>query len=311
MTKILFYCPSFYEFEREILNELQRNADYVSYFFVDEFKDLQFPFLIKLSLKLANILKVKSVFALTVPFVFHKLNREIMSNVKTEYDLLIVIKGYGVSRKTVSAIKAKKKILYQWDDVSKFPSVTHIYDLFDAVYTFSRQDSENNLGTYLPNFATKSVPNGKRYDRAFFIGEYSAYRLEILESLALHLVKLNIECDFSLVDLNNKCTADCSVIQIISVPVERSKYEELSNSSSIHIDISRYGNATRTQRYQNALFNAKGLITDYQDDQSLSVNEILNLEHRSRVSELMNSRASKPLDNVMDIAQWLDKLLQC
>lgn len=265
--KILFICPQFYHYEIEIKDELERlNADVTAITF-DEYEDFNFTGWQKVLKKLFLIPNILFLYEWMNRLFFSSFNMSVLKASHQQYDILLVIKGYGLSARTISKISAKRKIMYQWDPIDKFPSVKATYPSYDKIFTYSQSDSDNGWGTFLPNFAVvfKPEPNITVIPEVFFVGEFSQYRVKHLSCLAEKLSAFEINVNFVLVDFLNESTRDYPGLTIVHEQINRKDYFDWASRAQYHLDISRFGEQLPTQRSSDAIAAGTFLLSDNPD----------------------------------------------
>lgn len=104
---------------------------------------------------------------------------------------VLVIRGEGLSRKVISAIREKLNSasmgLYLWDGIKNIKGVPNILSLFDSVATFDPIDAKNFDCTYRPLFSlnqysSKNTNKPTKFDWCF-IGTIHSDRHYIIHSL--------------------------------------------------------------------------------------------------------------------------------
>lgn len=208
---------------------------------------LNHSFLEKLILSIKSILKLKK-----------------QNNLKT-YKKVVVFEHTGiiVLLSLLTNIKRKNLILWIWNTKEKkeIKFVNWIYP-FCRIFTFDQQQAkkynwEYNTQFFLwPNY-TASSNNGT----AFFVGK-NKNRLDLLNEIAKHLIKANIQCDFNILVLNN---ANKDLIKDEWKISKMISYEEIldkSSKCSVIVDVVKEGQSGLTLRVLEALFFGKKLITN-------------------------------------------------
>lgn len=307
--KVLFICPKFHHYEVEIKNELQRlNADVTTIIF-DEYEEFTFTALQKVIKNLLLLPKILFLYEWINRFLFFSFNINVLKNCYQDYDILLVVKGYGLSARTINKISAKRKILYQWDPIDKFPSVKSTYSSYDKIFTYSRSDSDKGWGTFLPNFAVAFDASQTKLviPEVFFVGEFSQYRIKHLTHLAKKLYSLGIKTNFVLVDFLNESTSNNRWLKVVNQQINRNDYFDWASRAKYHLDISRFGEQLPTQRSSDAVAAGTLLLSD-NPDYGVSFNKIESCESIECFDALFeNNQRSK--QSVLMVDSWLKILL--
>lgn len=307
--KILFICPKFHHYEIEIKDELERlNADVTAITF-DEYKDFNFSGWQKILKKLFLLPNILFLYEWMNRLFFSSLNMSVLKASHQQYDILLVIKGYGLSARAISKISAKRKIIYQWDPIDKFPSVKATYHSYDKIFTYSQSDSDNGWGTFLPNFAVvfKPEPNITVIPEVFFVGEFSQYRVKYLSNLAKKLASFGIKTNFVLVDFSNESTSDYPGLAIVHEQINRKDYFDWASRAQYHLDISRFGEQLPTQRSSDAVAAGTLLLSD-NPDFGVDINKI---EHCASIECFDGLFDGQSVSNqsVLKVDSWVKTLL--
>jgi hypothetical protein len=307
LAKAFLYCPALYGYERAIADALTQRGYLVDCFFPDEYQAFRLKLVEKFALRLARYSRLDLLKEWVNRWVFSKHQAQLQARVQGTYELLLVVKGYGLSKAGLRAFPATKKILYQWDRVKKFPSVTPIYSTFDSVFTFSQEDAKLGFGRHLENFPLAFDDQGVQPERrAFFLGEYSAYRLTVLQRLADHCDALGLIPDFTLIDFSTVPAEGTATVSVLPAPLPREEYTRRCLRGAVHLDICRYGENEPTQRYQEARALNRCLVSDH-DRGDYSVNAFLALSSLEPLG--LETRIASSSARAFDVHAWLEELL--
>lgn len=282
--RLLVIMPKFngYEHELEIeANEISNELVFISYNESDFFSLKQLPLMDKIVLFIIrsllirkknpnesrSFIKVRDFFLRKKAFL--NFNNWITNQVHGDFDCLVVIKGFGISSKTISSIRANNKVIYQWDNLEHFPSTKEIYPFFDSVFTFDPIDAELNRWEYLPNYYIKREIREKKY-AVMFIGTYSELRFNILSKLATHC--RSIDCPF-FIKLYHPTLSEDSIIT--NKKIDKEKYREVFETSKFVFEISKPEQNGYSQRYLEALSNESRVVI--YTDELLDSNGVISL----------------------------------
>lgn len=151
--KILFICPSFFGYEKEIEAELKLLGATVDFYDERPFRSS--------ILKIINRLNFKKLIRKQINHHYDSIL--FMADIKN-YDILFVVNPETMS---VDFIKNVKKVccniisvLYLWDSIKNKKNAAPLIEEFDRVFTFDKNDAKfNNKIEFLPLFYTST------YDR--------------------------------------------------------------------------------------------------------------------------------------------------
>lgn len=303
--KILFICPQFHDYENEVIKELTNKGYDVTPFVYNERKHLRLNLFFKAINKLSSRLFNKSVHHfINATLLFKKFNNDIEKLSNTEYDRLLVIKGFGISKDTIKKINAKKKLIYQWDPLSRYPHIHKIYNTFDSVYTFDTRDSYNGFGIYLPNFIPANLhKNTLNTLKIFYIGSYIDYRYDKLLKIKEWCDKEQIPYELTLINKRKQCPHGLLKNKSINI----SEYRERFSQASIILEMSRPSHNGYTQRYYEAIFSEKIVVNINSDSElekliNTTKEDVCKLKPISKIER-------KKLTNPLLIGSWLERIL--
>lgn len=307
--KAFLYCPEFYGYEQAIADALQRKGFSVQRYFPNEYKEMTLSLPQKILMRLARYSGMNWIKERINALVFPHQNRALSGTEGDAYELLVVVKGYGLTCRSIRAFPARRKILYQWDRIDKFPSIMPIYGAFDSVFTFSKEDADHGYGALLENFPMPRASSGVApQKRAFFIGEYSPYRKGLLEQLAAKCRSLGLETDFCLIDFSPSPAEGSEAVPVIAEPMDRDRYGRRGDTCLVHFDLCRFGENTPTQRFQDALKGGRLLVTDH-DAGPVGVEAFMSWDRGALERHLASPPAPKQSSAVADVDSWLGVLL--
>lgn len=138
---ILFLSWKFYEYPEKIKEKLEEKGAKVTYYN---------------AVPTESHLKMKLMTKLN--FLRTKYEDKIIEEEKGKrYDYILVINPalfeLSFLEKIISVTECEHKIAYLWDSISTFPEVKSTFKLFDRIYSFDKQDcNENKKLSFLPLF---------------------------------------------------------------------------------------------------------------------------------------------------------------
>ncbi len=157
MSNILFICPDFFAYQKDISNELNRFGYNVTYYDDRPSKSLIDKIIIRLNKK---VLKKK---------IDRYVNKIIEDNKYTKFDIVLVIFGQSFEKEHIQKLKvanpSAKFIYYTWDSVCNFPFIKELYLEFDKAYSFDDEDAQKYDMEFLPLFYSNKLENSEiKYD---------------------------------------------------------------------------------------------------------------------------------------------------
>lgn len=179
--KILFICPSFYEYPKLIKSGLEKKGFYVDYFStIPKNRFLKILFQLKISKQ-----KILELYYNRVSMLLKK-----------DYDFVFIIKGDEIPLWFMDYIKSNFRksvfIQYNWDDIDFYPEIINRFSYFDKIYTYSQNDAiKYNLA--LRPFFFKSIDklqnhnSVKRNIDIYIIASYNKIRYNFIPKF----IKLN------------------------------------------------------------------------------------------------------------------------
>lgn len=259
VDRILFVAPFFYDYEIEILNELNKHSHKVDSVFYS-FGKHKLPW--KKKRKQRQISEQK---------------QRILEFIKTnKYDILFVIKGEILSKEDIKLFKKinplSKSINYQWDSLKNLPFNFDFLEAFDFKYTFDHIDAETHPNLHLrPLFFTNEFKLNKdariEYDFAT-VGGFQNRRVKLINLLKLQFpnakFKIRLRTSITLNILNNFIKAggikrffDFALLK----DLDRITIANILNKSNVIIDIPSEGQTGLSMRIIEALGLQKKIIT--------------------------------------------------
>lgn len=186
--KILFICPKFFDYEKEIRDGLEEKKAKIVY--INEKINLG-PFTRSNRLPIVQ----KLVYKLFERIILYRLK-------KNSFDYIFAIKGEFLSKKFWSKLRQLNpnaiSIYYAWDSINNF-NYQFFIDQFDKVLTFEKADSKSLNIAYLPIFMSRKYDDNLNHDiDVFFYGTDHSKRHQLLLELKDFLLKKNIRLEFLL-----------------------------------------------------------------------------------------------------------------
>lgn len=162
--KILFISPEFFGIDKSIIRVLEERGAKVHW--IDE-----------RSVKSSFCRAINSISS--KPFYFHSNNyyKKKCVEIKEDIDIILVIKGDMISRKTIELFRKKFRkaeiILYLYDAVKNINGILHKVDLYDKVMSFDPRDCDEYGFEFRPLFCGFEKKQTKKekvetYDICFY-----------------------------------------------------------------------------------------------------------------------------------------------
>lgn len=189
--RILFIAPSFFDYYKEIIKELE-NLGYEVDYFCDAPSNTNFSkALSRLNKKIIKFSTNKYFYKQIVPKITAK---------KYDYVFFIVGMTFSFFPEMIEKIKLLNKdakyILYQWDGEENISFVKQIHSYFDKIYTFDRNDFQKNKKyNFLPLFyiqGYEDVGKKKNVDYIYdvsYIGTAHPQKLLMINEMAKKVEK--------------------------------------------------------------------------------------------------------------------------
>lgn len=319
---IMVICPSFYEYEHKIKDSLESAGYTVHPVFYKETEMVPFSFLDKLFFRIFNkfFKKFKWYTFLQHKYYYKKSKvffDGLLSDVKNkEFDFLLVIKGFGLYDYHIDNIKAKHKVIYQWDIISNFPLVpSYVYKCFDKVFTFDNSDAKKNLGVFLPLFYVSSGVRKKEtvYD-LFFVGLYTKHRYDVMKKVVAKAKFLNVSYFIKLLRPNPLRLDKKHSYLITHSPLSRSEYENVFDSSRLILEMPHKGQAGTTQRLlegleQDKIVCTSGINETVESNSVISLDDFLAFSKKDYEKLMASKFDNSHIIAKFELSRWLDTVL--
>jgi len=166
--KILFICPSFFGYEKEIKNQLLKLGAVVDFYDERPFSSSIYKIFNRINFKFFIYRKIRKYY----DFILTKADAE-------KYDLLFVVNPETIPLDFIQRIKSScpsiRTVLYMWDSIKNKKNVANLIDEFDKVATFDKTDTVNNSNiNFLPLFFTPNYDIRNYIDSNSIITHYNA-----------------------------------------------------------------------------------------------------------------------------------------
>jgi hypothetical protein len=179
--KVILIGIGFYDYENEIVNELEKYGAKVH-----SFQEIPTILTKKSSSWIGKIPRGSS-------YLYKNHARNLISQIKSipQIDHIIVLQCSNLDnnffREVRDAHPEARMALYQWDSMARFPSLRGREEVFDAIFTFDCVDADNNSHlTFRPNFYRREMleiqPQKTDVDIAF-VGWLHHDRLRLLREI--------------------------------------------------------------------------------------------------------------------------------
>ncbi|UEG54949.1 hypothetical protein LLH06_08225 [Mucilaginibacter daejeonensis] len=183
--RVILIVPFFFEYHIMLKKELEKAGAHVL-LLENKLQKLD-PLAVK-----SKILALRKLVYLFSDLKEKYVKESILPKIENQkFDYLIAINGFSITPSLVKALKVInpqiKTILYLWDTLAIF-DWRKLFNEFDKVLTFDRNDSNNLNIDYLPNFYPANVENKNAistnfaYD-LFFIGTQHHDRYHLLKKI--------------------------------------------------------------------------------------------------------------------------------
>lgn len=179
--KVLFICPRFFGYEREIELELINLGAKVDYF-------NERPFESSIA-KILNRLNFKAAIKKSIEYHYSNI---IQKSASVHYDYLFVVAPETMTTDFIKDIKAHNKkiktVLYLWDSIKNKKNALDLIGYFDKVLTFDKTDSLINSKVgflplfYIDAYSQKSNQSRDIYQLAF-IGTAHSGRYNLVKKI--------------------------------------------------------------------------------------------------------------------------------
>ncbi|MGY2799773.1 hypothetical protein ACVWV0_003949 [Ewingella americana] len=200
--KVLFICPKFFGYEKEISDALKRKGHEVTY--IDEKPSNNVFYKILLRLRKDSLYIRRSV---------DSYFKSVLQNSPEDVDMILILKGESLTESIVKNLRKKyskaKIVFYAWDSIVNYPQVQNYLYLCDFKFTFDDRDIKNFDGmNHLPLFFSPAFMDSKiqyncqgdfshKKNKVAFLGSVHSDRYALLGRF-YQLHRKTLDCDFVL-----------------------------------------------------------------------------------------------------------------
>ena len=267
--KILFVCPSFFDYEKHIINELEVMGAEVSFLKDRPFDAPIFSALTRLFPNLVTRLGSMTMIRMLKKFPDN-----------TKFDVLFVINGQTLSKIFLTRFKSlnpeARSVLYIWDSLRNRKNLREKFSYFDRIFTFDPADAKKYNLHFRPLFF---INNLKRYDtpapqapdyQLVFVGTMHSDRLKVIQSITKHVpshvktfLYLYIQAPwvYWLYKITKKEYMRTSRSDFRFNPINQDLLDDIYSRSSIILDIEHPNQQGLTMRTLESIGAGKKLIT--------------------------------------------------
>jgi hypothetical protein len=192
--RILFIGIGFYDYDKAIINQLEK-LNYQ----VDYFCEVPSSFKYRYDIRKGNKLKIQKT--------LNELSLSIAHAARSDYHNVFIIKGENLTNEAIDIIKKKnpnaKWVLYLWDSVSRVPGSKKIFHQFHEIYSFDRMDCISNSDLkFNPLFYREEYARHSQGSMAltdlYFLGWYHSDRLKLIEKVIVFCRENNLKHNIKL-----------------------------------------------------------------------------------------------------------------
>lgn len=311
--RILFICPQFYNYQKYIKEELERQGANVTYI-RDEATNIFFFLLRKLSPFLSRFL-----YSLYL-YIKFKLD-------KKDYDYLFTIRGFETSKFLIQYLSKRigNRIIYLWDSFQNQPNTKIIYKYFNKIYSFDYIDCKVYNLEYIPLFYLpfEVKPIDEKSIDILFIGKVHTDRYFLLKELEKYAIEKNLVFVKKLFlkkvvywkrKLLLKEYRNIEPDDFIFKPLNKSEIYDLINHSKSVIDLSHSGQTGLSIRVFEILSQNTKLITNnpnilnepFYNSNNIKV---IDLDEKLNISnDFINSKFQKIDFSNYNLTNWIQKI---
>lgn len=266
--KILFFYTPFFNYEKDIIKELEEKGAEVWSFNERPSDNIALRILIRLN---KNIIE---------KYILDYYKKVMDSVAGIDFDYVFVLKAESYTPKVASFVKDMCPnsvfIRYFWDSVENYKGVDRVSKYFDYIYTFDSNDSVKYGYTFLPLFYTRSYENiadtnvPQMYD-LMFAGTVHSDRYTFISLITAQIQKMGGTCYnwfflpskilYYKMKLQDKNMRRAKITDFSFVPMSRSELMDCYLKSRIQVDIQHPKQTGLTMRTIETLGAKKKLIT--------------------------------------------------
>lgn len=289
MKNLLLIMPEFYDYEKEIIEELEKK------YIVDFIK--MYPTNIFIIIFIKTLKKIFKNFEIKFYYFYFKFLLKIKYNKK--YDYVLVINGENIGESLITYLKNNyltkigKMILHIWTPISRYPLLEETYKLYDRVSSFEKEDCKKYNLIFRANFYSSKLEKIKKIEKIdydfIFVGQFRLERYLFIK----RFMKINPNgfyylyhnfFTFVIFKLIKKEYRNVKFKEVKFKQLSREKMYELMNKSKCILDDTDVGQNGLTQRIFDALYLDKKIITTNKKIMEYSFynqNNIAIIEHKN------------------------------
>lgn len=325
--KILLIAPVFYDYEKEIKEELELkgyNVTFISLHIFNSYLKYVMTLIKKISRKL---------YYQIYKFYFKK---KILQNGNNSFDKIIVINGETLTREAIKSIKKtflknkEELYLYIWVPISRNLELLEFSKEYSQVFSFEEKDCKNYGFRFLPNFYSSYFSNKvfqkekiEKTKDIFFMGIYRKDRYELKEKIE----KLNLNTDILL--YHNRISyylkkffkyseyKGIKSSKLVFLKMDRKEIYQRILQAEVLLDNSEIGQEGLTQRILDSLVLKKKVITtnsnvttyDFYNPNNILVINLENPEITSKFFDKPYTDIDEKIIKKYSLERWVNYLL--
>lgn len=267
MKKVLLIMPEFYDYEKEIIEELHKKyaVDFIKMYPVNIFIII----LIKALKKIFKNFEVKFYY-----FYFKFL---LKSKYNKKYDYILVINGENIGENLILDLKNNylnkigKMILHIWTPISRYPILEKTYKLYDRISSFEKEDCKKYGLIFRTNFYSSILDEIKQNNKKIiydfiFVGQFRLERYLFIKNFmqlnnnGFYYLYHNF-FTFIIFKIIKKEYRNISFKDLKFKQLSRKNMYELMQKSKCILDDTDVNQNGLTQRIFDALYLEKKIIT--------------------------------------------------
>lgn len=266
--KILFFYTPFFNYEKDIIKELEDKGANVWAFNERPSNNKFVRIIIRLNKNLIE------------RYILNYYREVLDSVIGVKFDYVFVLKAESFTPKVASLVKSRcsdaKFIRYFWDSVENYRDVDNVSQYFDEIFTFDPKDSLKYAYTFLPLFYTKSYENianvnsSLEYD-LMFAGTVHSDRYTFISNIVSQIQNIGGTCFnwfylpskilYYKMKLQDKKMRSAKMSEFSFVAMSRNELMDYYLKSRIQVDIQHPKQTGLTMRTIETLGAKKKLIT--------------------------------------------------